>query len=229
MNTQYQITEESNKKKNKKKALVILLCLAATAILVAGSLLAYFSDIFSGSKDMTAGTLDLDGSAAFYINDSQTAASEDDLECLNPGDTIKAVINVKNEGSKSAWIQGSFNLSAEDLDGDHLGNAFKVYLGTDPSSNTGTELTPEPDSDVVSFTDDGKAVLDGSIEKEDKDIETGAIGDVTTSMIYTIVFEKTAGNELQGAEISVGYEVKGLQYRNNPEPSWADAVELVIA
>ena len=225
MNAHNQLSNECNSNKKKKiKALVIALCLVTAITVAASSLLAYFSDVYSGSTEMAAGTLSLEGTARFYINDStmQNEADEKDLECINPGDTVIAVIEVTNQGSKSAWIKSSFTLSAAGLTGTQLSNAFTVYEGATAS---GTPLSVDSTTGSVSFSDSGSAILNGTYETEDG--VPGAIKDTTTTMIFTIVFESSAGNVYQGAEISVGYEVKALQYRNNEtNPNWDLAVAI---
>ena len=119
------------------------------------------------------------------------------------------------------------------MDGTELGKAFTVYLGDDTSSATGEALIPDSSSGAVSFKDDGKAVLDGTIEKEKKKDDSGepnvpgAIEDVSTDMTYSIVFKSDAGNAYQGAKIALKYEVKAIQFRNNPSPDWSKAVILV--
>ena len=215
------MTTNTNDKKNKKKGLVILLCLTLTIVLAVGAIFAFFSDVFTGSTAVTAGTLELDGSAKFYINGSSSEATAPELACINPGDKIKAVISVENVGSKSAWIQGSFSLSADDLTGTQLGSAFTVYPG---DTTSGSPLVMTAAAKSVSFSDAGTAILDGTYETE---TASGAIEDTETTMIYTIVFESTADNTYQDAGISIGYEVKALQYRNNPTPNWATAVALI--
>ena len=217
-------TKTQEKKENKKKALAILFCLLLSGVLVVGSMFAFFSDVFSGTQEVTAGTLVLVGSAEFYLNGSSTPATETQLECINPGDVIKAVIEVENEGSKSAWIQGSFSLSVEGLNSSKVADAFTVYEGT---NTLGTPLVMSNAGDGVSFTDAGTKVLDGTYEKEDALIYSGALEDTETSMTFTIVFESTADNDFQGAVVSIGYSVKALQYRNNPSPNWANAVALI--
>ena len=208
-------------KKNRKKVIAILLCLLLAIILVIGAVFAFFSDVFAGSQGATAGTLSLDGSAKFYINGSATEATPAELACINPGDVIKAVISVENTGSKSAWVQGSFSLNSPGLTGTQLGSAFTVYEGTNTSNPA---LAMSQGANSVSFTDSGKAILDGTYETESA---TGAIGGTVTTMVYTIVFDSSANNDFQGAAISVGYVVKALQYRNNPTPNWIDAVALI--
>ena len=213
--------KQSTRKDNKKKIIAILFCLPLAAALIVGSLFAFFSDIYTGTQDVAAGTLVLSGSAIFYINGSDQEADENDLKCLNPGDTIKAVISVENTGSKSAWLQGVFGLSAPGLTGTQFENAFTVYPG---DTTSGTPLTVTAGSNSVSFTDNGTAILDGTYETE---TTTGAIQSTTTEMIYTIVFDSGANNDFQAAAISIEYAVKALQYRNNPAPDWDEAVELI--
>ena len=202
----------------KKKLAVILLSLALAVVLVFGSLFAFFSDILTGNQTFDAGTLDLTGSAKMYINGSTTEATVTELACLNPGDEIKAVITANNIGSKSAWIQGSFTLSDVALTGNQIGSAFTVYEGTKAS---GTLLTMVEGPHSIYFIDAGNSILDGTYEKE---TATGAIKAMTTDKVYTIVFKTTAGNLYQGAAMKIDYEVKALQYRNNPNPDWTQAV-----
>lgn len=217
------MTQNNNTRddKNRKKKLAILFCFSLAVILIGGSLLAYFSDTFTGTQNVTAGTLVLEGSAKFYINGSSDEATVADLECLNPGDVVKVVIAVKNTGSKSAWLQSSFDLSAPGLSGTQFAGAFTVYEG---NSTSGDPLTITPGTGSISFTDAGKAILDGSYEKE---TALGALNSVAASMTYTIVFSSAADNDFQGATIAIGYSVKALQYRNNPNPDWNAAVELI--
>ncbi|MCL1896686.1 MAG: hypothetical protein FWG03_09085, partial [Clostridiales bacterium] len=180
-------------KKDKRKVIAILLCLLLAIILVIGAVFAFFSDVFAGSQGATAGTLSLDGAAKFYINGSNTEATTAELACINPGDIIKAVVSVENTGSKSAWVQGSFSLSSPGLTGTQLGSAFTVYQGASTST---TPLAMSQGANSVSFTDNGKAILDGTYETE---AAAGAIGGTATTLIYTIVFEPSANNDFQGA------------------------------
>jgi len=221
MITQNQNTYEGKKK---RKAIAIVLCLTLALTLVIGSLFAYFSDMIDGTKEMTAGTLTITGGAEFFINDSTTAASDADLECINPGDEIKVVINVENTGSKSAWLQGSFGMSTElakaDLDKD-----FSVYVveEVEDGEDITTLMDVSGDGHTASFTDGGDKIIDGDTEKETGD---NAIGKTTTTMTYLIVFKETAGNEYQDATFEITYEVKAIQYRNNPTPNWDLAVKF---
>jgi hypothetical protein len=224
MNAKNQSVQTNDQKKNRKKGLVILLSLTTALVVVAGSLLAYFSDVYQGSTSMTAGTLYLEGSAKFYINDEtmQDEATDDDLECINPGDTVIVVFTVTNQGSKSTWVKSFFTLSAPGLSGSQLSSAFTVYEGVGTS---GSVLTADSESGSVSFSDANAAVLNGTIETESA--AQGSNNGRTRTMTFTIVFDSSAGNSFQDAKIDVDYEVKALQYRNNPSPDWDLATPLV--
>jgi predicted ribosomally synthesized peptide with SipW-like signal peptide len=211
-------TKPERNDSSKKKILIILLCIVLAGVLIVGTLLAFFSDVLTVNQNLTAGTLDLTGTATFYINGNTTAASTAELACINPGDTIKAVLTVENEGSKSAWIQGSLKLSVKDIldvaiEGDDFKDVFELYEGddiTDPAKKLTVGAGADPDS--IAFTDAGDAILDGTIETE---TVTNAISDVATTMTYTLVFLPEANNDFQGAKVALEYTVKALQYRNN--------------
>jgi hypothetical protein len=56
--------------------------------------------------------------------------------------------------------------------------------------------------------------------------ESGAIADGKINLSgYEIGLSANAGNGFQGKTISAGVEIKALQYRNNPNPLWPDAVD----
>ena len=212
MITQNQNTYEGKKK---RKAIAIVLCLTLALTLVIGSLFAYFSDMFYGDETMTAGTLTITGGAIFYIN-GEEVTDHKDLECINPGDEITVEIDVENTGSKSAWIQGSFGLSAGNIDIKDLLDVFSVYHDAIDDNNI---LLPSEGEDAVFFEDDGDIILDGTTEKE---TAAGAVEETFTSMTYIIVFDKDADNEYQDVTFTIEYMVKALQYRNNTDNSALD-------
>jgi len=221
----------ATRKKNdnsKKKIATILIGLLLVIGILLGSLFAFFSDIVTGTENVTAGTLGLSNTANFYINGSSTPAIPEELDCINPGDTIKAVIGITNEGNKSAWLQNLLVLSGTDgaeipLTAAQISSVFTVYQGTD------TSVTPLNGSgtDSVVFTDAGKNVIDGKYETETGTPPNGVtfIGATSTEFTFTIVFDGSAGNIWQATNLTIGYEVDALQYRNNPTPNWTEAVE----
>lgn len=211
------------KHSNKKKILAILLCLLTVAVLIVGSIFAFFSDVFTGSETLTAGTLELDGSVKFYLNGSGTEATAPELACINPGDTVKVVISAANIGSKSAWLKSEFKISSAGKTGAQLNGVFAIYEGT----SLVTPLSPTVGTNDLTIA--GSAVVvDGTYETETVAGGTAAaIESASTTLTYTIVFATTADNTWQNATMSIGCEVKALQFRNNPTPNWATAVALI--
>ena len=207
-------TQNERKDSGKKKTLLILLFLALAVAMTVGSLLAFFSDSINGNEQVAAGTIDLRGSAKYYLNGSSTEATASDMQCINPGDTIVVKIGVENVGSKSAWLRSEFTLSAKDINaidipGAIFQTAFKVYEG---SGTNGPELIPDAGTGAISFSEQTEKIINGSYETE---TATGAIGSAKNDMTFTIKFLEAATNEFQGANINIAYAVKALQYRNN--------------
>jgi len=227
MTTQNQPTQKDNRK---RKLVILLLSLMLAVILIIGSLFAFFSDMINGTENLKAGTLKIDGVAKFYIGDSEEEATSDELNCINPGDEIRVEIEVTNSGSKSAWIQGSFSLSAED-DKIDLFEVFEVYKDSIATGNLLTKKEVEgegEDEDEDFFVEDGKTILNGTYEKEGENAEDGDNTlSTTVTLTYVIVFSEEADNTYQDAGITIGYEVKALQYRNNPSPDWELAEKYV--
>ena len=215
---------------SKKKIAVILIGLILIIAITFGSLLAFFSDVITASTadPIIAGTLGLTGNVTAYINGSGTAATAQELACINPGDSIKFDIAITNAGSKSAWLQNSFVLSAKDgagadLTAAQIASVFTIYEGT----NTGvTPLTGTQNTNALAFTDAGKNVINGTTETEAGTPPSGVtfIGDVLKIYTFTVVFDANAGNVWQAAELSFDSTVSAWQYRNNPTPDWLSTV-----
>jgi len=215
---------------SKKKIAVILFGLILVIAISFGSLFAFFSDVITASTTdpIIAGTLGLTGSVTAYINGNTTAASAAELACINPGDSIKFDVAITNAGSKSAWLQNSFVISAKDgagaaLTAAQIEAAFTVYEGTNTG---GTPLTGAKNTNNLSFTDAGKNVIDGTTEKETGTPPSGVtfIGAVSTKYTFTVIFDSGAGNVWQAAELSFDSTVSAWQYRNNPTPNWLSSV-----
>lgn len=165
---------------------------------------------------------------------------------LNPGDMIVVTGDVKNDGSKSAWLQSNLELEfiakkvstgmtdPEPADVTELNDAITVYREdaatkvVDLNSGTKNQIKDEiPGSKpILSIVNDG-LIINGTVEKE---TATGAIGETYyTETLLIFGMDKTAGNRLQGLEINVNHTWKALQYRNNTtEPiDWSVVSEAV--
>lgn len=201
----------------KTKVRISLVCLLIAIGLTTNAIFAFFSDVITGDENITAGTLDLiEDAANFYINGSSTPATADELAHINPGDTVTAEVKVSNAGSKSAWLQLQFTLAGS-AKGADINTVFDVYEGMGTSGN---KLNGIEGVNDVAFVSNGDTIMDGTYETED-----GSVG-TSITLTYTVDFSAAAGNAWQGESIVLAYTVKVLQYRNNPSPNWADAVEL---
>jgi len=203
--------------KRTKKTITIFAFLLIAAVAAALTVGAFFSDVVTGREDIRAGTLNLaEDSVFYYINGSFTPATPYELDNINPGDYVTAEITVSNVGSKSAWLLMDFTLSG--ADGAALDNAFEVYEGT---GTLGRRLTGYPGYDELTFSSAGDTVIDGTFETEPYSVGR------TISLVYTLYFKPSAGNEWQNVHLGINYSIKALQYRNNPAPNWSEAVVYI--
>jgi hypothetical protein len=237
---------EDESKKRKKKLLLILLCLILAIGMLGGLMLAFFSDLVSGSTSVTAGTLDIEkGTEAIQQNDVAITSIGNGnglVENFNPGDVVTITVPVKNLGSKSAWIRAEFTLDGTAAT-EASGAALPVYVFDGDLSQAeakdavgSTNLTVTYDSGTYSIADSTPAVINGNKTKADYEDETANVGGTTLykagvdenegNMIYTLYFAPEAGNQWQAKGLTLAYDIQAIQYRNNPSPVWADVVAL---
>lgn len=91
----------------KKTTLMSLLIVSLVALLAVGGTLAWFTDKAEVTNKFTAGTLDI------VIDNKYT-----DFNNWNPGDVINKSINVKNQGSKDAYVRVKLTKEWGSYDGD---------------------------------------------------------------------------------------------------------------
>jgi hypothetical protein len=238
--------QQGDRKRRKKKLLIILLCLILSIGMVFGVMFAFFSDIFTGSETVTAGTLDIvkgttsvkqNGVAATSVGDGDSI-----VENFNPGDVVTITVGVKNNGSKSAWIRGNVKLTGTAMEfaaPDSFSGTFYIFDGT----LTQTEAEAQKGSNAVTATYIGDntyqladltpGVINGDNSLADFEAETQT-GDLATTTIYnsgdkanegtityTIYFDPSANNAWQGKTLTLGYTVEAIQYRNNSSKDWS--------
>ncbi|MCL1830539.1 MAG: CalY family protein [Oscillospiraceae bacterium] len=222
----YQNTRKDN---NKKKKSVIVISLLLAFVLAVGSIFAFFSDVIDIKTVATAGTLELEGGAKYYINvdfeaidETTPEASEAELACLNPGDILTVIIDVENVGSKSAWYLSEFTLRATDASNNVVpANVLELAFTVEDEAEV---LVGSIDmiNEYIVYSDTA-IVLDGTYEIE---THVNAIEDTAISKVFFITFEKSAGNEFQGIKLTLDYVGKAIQFRNNTVPKWSEAVPL---
>jgi hypothetical protein len=248
------LKQQEEVKKRRKKLLVILLCLILSIVMVFGVMLAFFSDIFIGEETVTAGTLDIvKGNVTVRQNGTLVDSIgnlNEALENFNPGDVATISIGVKNIGSKSAWIRGSFLLSgtAMPVDPNNLDDLpFYIFDGVKDRDEAAAailadeyveilhEANPSP---VYKLSDMTPGVINGNNALADYESETASLLPGVTiyedgtngnegTLTYTIYFDPAAKNDWQGKTLKLDYTVEAIQYRNNPTKDWSDLTKTV--
>lgn len=215
----------SKEKKDKKKYLLILLFLAFTALLGITFIAAYYSDLFTKSGKVTAGTLKINGTYTFFVNGNETHI--EDIKNLNPGDIIVVNGTITNQGNKSAWVRDTFTFENAEL--------FLPYLEVYSYAFTQAELASGVANDYLLTLNDntavsGNAVINGS--GEDAETETGEdyyyLNESSYTVSYTIYFLPSATNETQGEIFTFTVGVQALQFRNNNATEPNDAAWLTV-
>ena len=185
---------QNRSQRRKKTTGVIALGLAG--VLVLGSLFAYFSDRLGGNPaNVTTGTLDIqpmtseegygiwiwkDDDGDEEIQDGELIKYENDNIAggmvLNPGDMIVVKGDVKNKGSKSAWLMSNLNIrftpadvkinGHDELVNDfELNNAITFYKEDADNSNKVIEDIDKYISSLE-FNAESINVINGTIEEE---------------------------------------------------------------
>ena len=205
-----------------KRRIALFLIVATILTLCVGSL-AYFTDRVTGNTTATAGTLELalDGFAP-------TAP-----EKFRPSQGVAIDYVLSNEGNKSADILETFVLTYTPADGvtSSLNSAdpeFTIYPAHAVTINSSTGIaTILDESAALSSYVDGKHIkyevpqyiMNGAAEKDGAESESGAVGDERTGA-YVLVFEDHAGNDFQGATLTLDYEAQAKQHRNTNDATW---------
>ncbi|MDR2611125.1 MAG: M73 family metallopeptidase [Clostridiales Family XIII bacterium] len=244
-----EFVEQQEEKRGRKKLLIILLCLILSIGMIFGVMFAFFSDMVTGTKSITSGTLDIKEESV-VIKHNGVAVTSGSIANFNPGDVVTVSVTVKNYGNKSAWLRGGFTLSGTAvIDGsvvdiNNFPTYFKVFEGTvskDDAPTAGAGMTGTKGSDSYKFLPadsvQPKFVINGNSSLAGAEVEQNGTGSgkvpVNTTIVddtegatitYTIYFDKSAGNAYQGKILSVEYLVQAMQYRNNSGPDWTDVV-----
>ena len=209
-----------------RRYLALFLVVATVLTVLVGSL-AYFTDRVSGDVSATAGTLDLvlDG------------LSQNDIsvpEKFRPSQGIALNYTLSNEGNKSADILETLVLTYTPAPGvtSSLTNSdpqFAIYNASDVTLNptTGIAAIKNGASPLSSYVDGThikyaipQYIMNGAAELNGAESETGAVGD-EISRAFVLVFEDHAGNDFQGATLSLEYEAQAKQHRHTNDEAWS--------
>ena len=227
------MTKEEDEKNNKKFLPLLLLLLGF--VMIGGVSLAFFSDIMTGSANITAGTLDLqpaDGSTTpftFYLDADKDGVADDDealtglsVANFNPGDCVIAKGSAQNVGNKSAYVRSTVKLGTGT--NNFPAGAVKVMAGAKTLNNvitSGTDIASMPTTGVQRDT----VVINGT--GTNAETEEDAISNVYGDEAFTICFDPEATNEAQAKIANLDFRVEAVQYRNNngtgDAADWSDA------
>jgi len=214
-------------------------------IVIVGASLAFFSDFVTGGITGTAGTLDLSvttpvattrhwtraatpGGTVTEHNDSPGTT----ISNLNPGDIVEISYGVSNVGNKSAWMRnqvvltigtnhanvqptttGMFELYAAGTSREDIRSGAARSTTALLATSTNTSFTFNSTPIIINGTG---AVGVAEIEPEGV---TGA-----QNIGFLLHFRPTAGNEFQQVSVEYTVTTQAMQFRNNPNPNWADVV-----
>ena len=212
-----------------RKRGIIFVLVAATVLMLSVGSLAYFTDRVTGDVSATAGTLDLtisdfkasqtgsfkpgQGSTISYMLDNVGNKSADIREAI-------VVTYVPKAGTTSTINQSNpeFLLyAATDVTVDASTGVATIASGATPLSvvsTDGTQITYEVPQFIINGTGAGAEIEIGGV-----DAKAGA---------YVLVFNKAAGNDFQGATLTLEYVAQAKQHRNTNDATWTTVMSETI-
>ena len=174
---------------------------------------ALFTDTATVSGTATAGKLAI-GVTAEGMEDGDFSAqllNEDfgGIDNLNPGDSRDISYTIENEQNKAMYANDTITLKVTPADGhDISADDCKIAL---EGAGEG-KAVDNPDGSVSITYTGSETVLSGT----GKNAEVVSDHTATTAdRAYTLSFDKDAGNEYQGATVTIESKIDAVQYANN--------------
>lgn len=247
-NKNYQDDFNQNRSQRRKKTTGVV-ALGLAGVLVLGSLFAFFSDKLLGSGKAVAGTINLEpldtlvefeegyilnlwrdtGDGIIDSFELEPYIQYDQLNApygvvLNPGDKLVITGDVKNTGSKSAWLYSELRLSLLPADIVSKNEPVDTYPDFQSMFRI-SSVTPYGAVEEIQTPLDqpyGKllGVISGTVENSEETPIIPGIEWLNTTdymqAMYVIEFlGQEATNAAQGLTINIDVEWKAIQYRNN--------------
>lgn len=181
------------------------------------------------------GLADGDFSAQLKNNDFATKG----IDCANPGDTFQISYSINNAANKAVRANDTLTVTVtpdEAMMADQtktIADKSAIHLVTGAKGDTKQVVTASDGTTTdVTFGDTGLTLVDSHPSEDGKSIvlvyqgdETAldGVGDnaeklgdnkSTSDRQYTLYFDKDAGNEWQGAKVSIGSTISAVQYAN---------------
>lgn len=215
--------------KKYKKGLSLLLVVATVLSVCVGSL-AYFTDRVTSTATATAGTLDLAISTPVVTPTTG----------LKPGAAATINFTLTNNGNKSADVLETLVLTVKDSSGNALAMSatpeFDLYLASDVDIANGVATVKSGKNPIAvrSYTSGSNKItyaipqfiLNGT--GTGAETESGITSNAKASA-YVLVFRASAGNNFQGAKVTLDYEAQAKQHRNTNDTTWSTIKTVKIA
>ncbi len=170
----------------KRKLLALSVAAICLAIIAAGTL-AYFNAEDKAHNVITTGGVGI--AVKEWADDEKTQPFED-REGIMPGNVVTKIVEVENTGASEAWVRVKFNVSIT-LAGEGEADLSLIHLAIDNTK----------------WIDGGDGWYYYS--------EPLASGETTHEVLSSVGFDKTMGNEYQGATATVDVEAQAVQTANN--------------
>lgn len=191
----------------------------AGALILAGSM-AYFTDRAEVESAATAGTVDL-----------TLTESWQDIANFNPGDQADFSYTISNDGNKSIDVRETIVLTSSVPMNASDQAEFELYRAADVEQQangtyapkegaepitTGANRVVSADNQTIKYVID-EYTLNGTGTAAE---EESGVNATEQNSDYVLVFGGNAGNEFQGAEVSVNLLAEAKQHRNTDADTW---------
>lgn len=170
----------------KRKLLVLSVAAICLAIIAAGTL-AYFNAEDKAHNVITTGGINI---AVQEWADEEKTQPFEDKEGIMPGNVVTKIVEVENTGANEAWVRVKFSVNIA-LAGDGEADPSLIHLAINDEK----------------WIDGGDGYYYYS--------EPLAPGETTSEALSSVSFDKTMGNEYQGATATVDVEAEAVQTANN--------------
>lgn len=170
-----------------KKQIIIGAALTVTAMVAAGSTLAYFTAEDTALNKISTGSVDI-GIVETMKTENGIQPYENPTEPILAGDTVSKIVQVENTGVGDTYI--------------------RAKITVDFGENT------ELSTDMVKLnlnTDKWKSEGDGYYYYED----IVHAGETTEALFDSFILSADAGNEYQNQELNIQIDAEAIQSRNN--------------
>lgn len=201
---------------------------AATAVCLAVSSLAVFTDRFQSQAEYTAGSLDLELSETWQADN----AALDGV--YKPGTGLKLDYTLSNDGNLATLVRENFIVTSNKAVSAGVQREFDLYQAKDVTldangnvlSISGTPLTPA----YGNYSDDSGNHYTLSYALDELVLNgTGASAETVSGGLngydgeYVLVFNYDAGNDFQNVDLDIEYMAQALQHGGTGNDTWADA------